>query len=106
MGVKLAALAAGVIALSASQALAWGDMYMGDGTNNPNGGKIFPYAAKANYCPSGLQPVMVNGVICCGSPNTAHHFYNAPGKRKKKVHHRKRVSHGYAPAGVKGVIYK
>ena len=31
--------------------------------------KIFPYPAGANYCPYGLQPVQINGVICCGSPN-------------------------------------
>ena len=31
--------------------------------------KLFPYAAKANYCPQGLQPIQMGGVICCGVPN-------------------------------------
>lgn len=31
--------------------------------------KLFPYPAKANYCPAGLQPVQMGGVICCGVPN-------------------------------------
>ncbi|MGI3170495.1 hypothetical protein ACRARG_15195 [Pseudooceanicola sp. C21-150M6] len=31
--------------------------------------KLFPYPAKANYCPQGLQPIQMGGVICCGVPN-------------------------------------
>ncbi|WP_375175209.1 hypothetical protein [Pseudooceanicola sp.] len=31
--------------------------------------KLFPYPASANYCPQGLQPVQMGGVICCGVPN-------------------------------------
>lgn len=31
--------------------------------------KVFPYASSANYCAAGLQPVTINGVICCGTPN-------------------------------------
>ncbi len=32
--------------------------------------KLFAYPA-ANYCPTGLQPIQVGGVICCGVPNQA-----------------------------------
>ncbi|MEI4194577.1 hypothetical protein [Roseovarius sp. E0-M6] len=32
--------------------------------------KIYPYATNVNYCPAGLQPVVLNGVICCGQPTT------------------------------------
>ncbi|OWU85099.1 hypothetical protein ATO6_08615 [Oceanicola sp. 22II-s10i] len=28
----------------------------------------YPYAG-ANYCPAGLQPIVIGGVICCGVPN-------------------------------------
>ena len=31
--------------------------------------KTFAYPAKANYCPQGLQPIQMGGVICCGVPN-------------------------------------
>ena len=31
--------------------------------------KLFPYPASANYCPQGLQPIQMGGVICCGVPN-------------------------------------
>lgn len=29
---------------------------------------IWAYPTKVNYCPAGLQPVRVNGVVCCGKP--------------------------------------
>lgn len=31
--------------------------------------EIYPYAASENYCPAGLQPVALAGVISCGIPN-------------------------------------
>lgn len=31
--------------------------------------RIYPYASSANYCPTGFQPISINGVICCGVPN-------------------------------------
>jgi len=31
---------------------------------------IYPYASSQNYCPAGLQPVSISGVICCGTPTT------------------------------------
>lgn len=31
--------------------------------------KIYPYASHENYCPAGLQPISISGVICCGMPN-------------------------------------
>ena len=31
--------------------------------------RIYAYESSANYCPSGLQPITINGVICCGTPN-------------------------------------
>lgn len=32
--------------------------------------QIYPYGSKENFCPSGLQPISLNGVICCGKPTT------------------------------------
>ncbi len=67
--------------------------------------KIYPYAA-ANHCPSGLQPISINGVICCGTPNQSmsyQHAKAAPLARKKVYHknkiHRARV---VCPVGEKG----
>ncbi|WP_239520570.1 hypothetical protein [Pseudooceanicola aestuarii] len=49
--------------------------------------KIFPYPAAANYCPYGLQPVQINGVICCGSPNqgATYQQWNRHPVRKRHV---------------------
>jgi hypothetical protein len=38
--------------------------------------RLYPYNASANYCPAGTQPIVVNGVICCGTPNQ-HISYSA-----------------------------
>lgn len=44
--------------VTAFQAFAWGDMYMGDGTHNPN--SVAPVAYHgSNYSPTGLQPVVL-----------------------------------------------
>ena len=39
--------------------------------------KVRPYKSSANYCPTGLQPVSINGVICCGKPNTLESYQSA-----------------------------
>jgi len=33
-----------------------------------NGMPTYPYHA-ANNCPAGLSPIVMGGVICCGTPN-------------------------------------
>jgi hypothetical protein len=38
---------------------------------------IYAYEGTANYCPAGLQPVTINGVICCGTPNRAESYQEA-----------------------------
>lgn len=32
---------------------------------------LYAYPASANYCPAGFQPIILNGVICCGQPNSS-----------------------------------
>lgn len=34
-----------------------------------DGVKIYPFASAESYCPDGLQPVSIAGVICCGTPD-------------------------------------
>lgn len=50
--------------------------------NQPEGMLIHPYPSPANYCPTGLQPVTLGGVICCGAPNTSETYYNRAGGRR------------------------
>lgn len=77
---KVIPLAIAATIAATSQAAAWGDMYMGDGTHNPN--SVAPQAYHGpNYCPAGLQPVVLGGVICCG---TAARGYTPMKKRHVK----------------------
>jgi hypothetical protein len=63
--------------------------------NQPEGMLIHPYPASANYCPTGLRPITMGGVICCGTPNTGETYVNRASSR--------RGWSGYnCPAGVKG----
>lgn len=38
---------------------------------------IFAYESRANFCPAGLRPVTLDGVICCGTPNQAQSYQQA-----------------------------
>lgn len=74
--------------------------------------KVYPYASKHNYCPAGLQPVTISGVICCGTPNT-HQSYQSvmahPVAKKKhhhKVVHKKRYAkQSHCAVGTKGCTF-
>ena len=71
---------------------------------------IYPVPAKANFCPAGLQPVTISGVISCGSPNKAityqqmlAHPKPVRAKRKKHVtYHRSAVPD--CGVGTKGCV--
>ena len=75
--------------------------------------KIYPYASSENYCPTGFQPVTINGVICCGQPNTSHSYQSvmAHPVAKKKKHYHKAAHKTYRPKqshceiGTKGCTY-
>ena len=61
---------------------------------------VYPYATKYNYCPQGLKPVVVGGVICCGTPNQ-HISYQAA-MSPPRAHKPRRAAADTCPAGVKG----
>ena len=69
--------------------------------------KIYAYPASANYCPAGLQPITISGVICCGVPNQ-HVSYHSMMKHPVRKHHVKktyykvRSARAHCPAGQKG----
>ena len=54
--------------------------------------KLFPYAASVNYCPAGLQPIQLGGVICCGVPNQSGSYsdYQRHPVAKKRHYHQPR----------------
>ncbi len=68
------------------------------------GPKIYAVPSHGNYCPSGLQPITMNGVICCGKPNQSQTYqqvmrHPVP-KARHNVRHMRTV--GTCPEGVKG----
>lgn len=80
MRVLLPAAAALGLAISAGPALAWSDRPMTQPASNQV--PVWAYPSKANFCPAGLQPVVVGGVICCGTPTQAGYAAQAPKPRK------------------------
>ncbi|WP_297774604.1 hypothetical protein [uncultured Roseovarius sp.] len=68
------------------------------------GPKIYAYESHANYCPAGLQPVSINGVICCGEPNQSQSYQQAMRHPVAKVRHvsRSARAHLNCPVGSKG----
>jgi hypothetical protein len=72
--------------------------------------KIYPYASHENHCPAGLRPVTINGVICCGTPNTHMSYQSAmahpvaPKKHHRVVHRTHKPSQS-CRIGTKGCTY-
>ncbi|SDI51189.1 hypothetical protein [Lutimaribacter saemankumensis] len=69
--------------------------------------KTYPYHAKENHCPSGLQPIVMAGVICCGTPNqpmTYSQMQAHPAGYRKTVERSGRRM--VCPAGEKGCFYQ
>lgn len=63
---------------------------------------LYAYPTSENYCPAGLQPIVLNGVICCGRPTTHvsyHQVMKHPHRAKKKRHYSART---HCPEGTKG----
>lgn len=69
-----------------------------------DGPKVYPYPSKENYCPAGLQPITISGVICCGTPNQSMTYQQVMAhpvaKKKRHVHKVRHVD--TCREGVKG----
>ena len=78
---------------------------LADGQSGP---KIYAYKSHANYCPAGLQPVTIDGTICCGRPNQTQTYQQvmAHGVAKKRHVTRVRaVRRANCPVGTKGCTF-
>ena len=54
---------------------------------------LYPYKG-ANNCPTGLSPVVMGGVICCGTPNQTVSYSSMmaqPAVKRHKTVYKKRV---------------
>lgn len=65
---------------------------------------VYAYESRANFCPAGLQPVSLNGVICCGTANQEQTYQQAMRHPVARVTHRPRSARAdfSCPVGVKG----
>ena len=67
--------------LTAAPALAWTENMTQPATNDM---AVWAYqGTSANYCPAGLQPVVVGGVVCCGAPTHVGYQSHPPAPRRK-----------------------
>lgn len=71
--------------------------------------EIYPVKSAHNFCPSGLQPVTIDGSISCGTPTTTVSYHSmmahpAPTRKAhKRVHHtRHHAAPTACPPGMKG----
>ena len=73
------------------------------------GNKIYAYHSSHNFCPAGLQPVTMDGTICCGRPNQSMTYQQVmahPVAKKKRVHRVVRhVRRSDCPIGTKGCTF-
>lgn len=74
--------------------------------------KVYPYATSANFCPAGLQPISIAGVVCCGTPNQHMTYQQAlthPVKKHRVVKRTKAKpvysARAHCPVGTKGCTY-
>ena len=72
--------------------------------------KIYAYPSSANYCPAGLQPITISGVICCGTPNQSMTYaqvkaHPAPRVKRYRVTAPRRSARAQCPVGAKGCSY-
>lgn len=72
-----------------------------------SGPRIYAYKSQANYCPAGLQPVTIDGTICCGVPNQTQSYQQvmSTGKQKRYVQRARAVRRADCPVGTKGCTF-
>lgn len=66
--------------------------------------KIYAYSSHANYCPAGLQPVTIDGTICCGQPNQSISYQQAMA-HPVGTRHVRRSARADCPVGAKGCSF-
>jgi hypothetical protein len=78
--------ALGLLCISAMPALA-------------DGPRVYAYQSNDNFCPAGLQPITLNGVICCGTPNQSLTYQQMMRTPARRVRYSGSMS---CPVGQKG----
>lgn len=66
--------------------------------------KIYPYHGE-NFCPAGLQPITITGVICCGQPNQQISYEQAKMTAAPRHVRGYKAKQSSCPVGTKGCTY-
>lgn len=68
--------------------------------------KIYPYHGE-NFCPAGLQPITISGVVCCGQPNQNISYQQAKmtAAPRHKVRRSYKPKQSSCPVGTKGCTF-
>ena len=88
---KVFAIALTGAAMTAAPALAWNDSQPASDSI-----AIWAYPSQENYCPAGLQPITINGVICCGTPTHTGYREHSVQRRHKPRQSVVQYSKGYS----------
>lgn len=69
--------------------------------------RIYAYHSHQNFCPAGLQPVTMDGVICCGKPNQSMSYQQVMAHPAPRKHRPRKVYSARArcAAGTKGCSF-
>lgn len=67
--------------------------------------KIYAYGGSHNFCPAGLQPVTINGEICCGQPTETIGYQQALAHGVRHKNHVRQSSKVDCPVGAKGCTF-
>lgn len=99
MGLKFTfATIFGAAILAAAPALAWSDRSYTQPTAKEIA--VWAYPSKQNYCPVGLQPVTIGGVIYCGQPTHVGYQTHPTPRRQDKPKLYVAYGKGYREEGV------
>lgn len=100
---KMNFIAVAALAIWAVPAMA-SDAYKGPPVKGPM--PVFAYKTSENHCPAGLRPVVIGGVICCGTSNHSMYYQAAMSHPVKRAgtRHVRRVADPYCAEGMKGCV--
>lgn len=76
------------------------------GAAQAEGPKVYAYSGVPNLCPNNTQPITINGIICCGTPNQTMTYQQVKGGWAPRASTQSRGKRMVCPEGEKGCYYQ